>query len=74
MLEKDPTNGKALCNQGRAFILVNDLEKAKACLTEAAAAHPEDLLIKKELARIPGLEKKQLEKEKSTWKNAFKKI
>jgi Flp pilus assembly protein TadD len=73
-LAKDPKHGKALCNAGRAYVLLNDLDHAKECFDEAAAAMPEDATVKKELAKLPALYAKQAAKEKATWQAAFKKM
>jgi tetratricopeptide (TPR) repeat protein len=70
-LQMAPTHGKALCNKGRAFIAMKDLDRAKDCLQEAQLLHPDDALIRKELDRLPALYKKQEEKEKGMWKRAF---
>jgi len=74
VLEQDPEHGKALCTQGRAFAHMGDIEKAEESLVAAAKLCPNDVVIQKELARIPALKKKQAQKEKNTWKAAFNKL
>ena len=71
VLAIDPQHGKALCNKGRAWIALNDLEKAESFLREAQGILSDDALIRKELDRLPILHKKQEQKEKATWKRAF---
>ena len=71
VLAIDPQHGKALCNKGRAWIALNDLEKAESFLREAQGILSDDALIRKELDRLPALHKKQEQKEKATWKRAF---
>lgn len=73
-LAKDPKHFKALCNAGRACILLNELDKAKAFLEEAASINPEDATIKKELSKLPALYARQDAKERATWQAAFKKM
>lgn len=74
VLAKDPENEKALCNRGKALILVSDLDKAKECLTRAATLYPANQTVARELARLPALFEQQRRKEKSTWKAAFSKF
>lgn len=74
VLAKEPENEKALCNRGKALILVNDLDKAQECLTRAAALYPANQTVVKELGKLPALVEQQRRKEKSTWKAAFDKF
>ena len=70
-LRIDSAHGKSLCNKGRAYIALNNLDKAKTFLEEALEMHPDDALIRKELGRLPTLVKKQEAKEKAVWAKAF---
>ena len=70
-LKMDSAHGKSLCNKGRAYIALNNLDKAKTFLEEALEMHPDDALIRKELGRLPALLKKQQAKEKAVWAKAF---
>ena len=60
------SNLKALFNLGRAYVQLKLPDEAKKYLTEAAKIAPKDVLIQKELAKIPGLMNAQRQKETST--------
>ena len=74
MLEKDPHHGKALCTQGRAYMHLGDLDKAKESLDAAAEVSPDDPLIKKEMAKVKAHLKNRDRKEKEAWGKAFEKV
>mmetsp|Transcript_86726 Transcript_86726/g.245508 ORF Transcript_86726/g.245508 Transcript_86726/m.245508 type:complete len:95 (-) Transcript_86726:180-464(-) len=65
---------KAIFNLGKAYVQMNDLDKAKKNLTDAARMSPNDVAINKELAKLPALLQKQKKKEGDMWKSAFKQM
>ena len=71
VLDLDASNIKARFRRGCAYLLMNDPDNAEADLNKAAEQDPDDAAIKKELAKVVALRKKNEAKEKGFAKKMF---
>jgi len=71
VLEKDPTNGKALFRSGQAQLGLGKLEEAKEALNKALAAEPNDKNIHLELKKVRQREEEIKKQEKQLYSKMF---
>jgi tetratricopeptide (TPR) repeat protein len=62
-----PENSKALFRRGQAWILRNELDKAKADMLKAAKLQPKDKSLRAALEQIRDLQKQNREEQKKQW-------
>mmetsp|Transcript_22395 Transcript_22395/g.45273 ORF Transcript_22395/g.45273 Transcript_22395/m.45273 type:complete len:352 (-) Transcript_22395:239-1294(-) len=70
-LAMDAGNVKALFRRGCANLALGDADKAEADLKEAEKKSPDDVAVKKELAKVAAYRKKQAGREKDLAKKMF---
>lgn len=74
VLEIEPRNVKALFRRGKAYSLLNNLDKAEQDLLEASQLDPNDIAIQKELQIMKEKNKIQTQKQQKFYANMFDKM
>lgn len=71
VLETDPKNVKALFRRGKAYIELNNTDKARVDLLAAISLAPNDKPLREEYARLKAKEAEQAQQAKAAFRNVF---
>ena len=71
VLESDPNNVKALFRRGKAYLELNNTERARADLLQAIKLSPNDKALRDEYTRLQEKETALAQQAKSVFKNIF---